>query len=303
MRGLRGLRVIRSGVGVPTLTPGVRAAGGGGDQAAAPEDGRLGTLLVDFSRFNTWYEIDSFWEGRFLERTAPGSFRRTIDQRGSQVKVLFNHGFDFSIGDKVLGVPEVLEERPDSPHLEAGLLDTSYNRDLLPGLRAGAYGSSFMFEVLAESWARDPGQSDYNPEGLPERTITEVRLFEAGPVTWPANPDATAGVRSGMDWYASTLAERDADRHEDLVRSFAAWRALHGITATSPLGEPADPVEPAPEAPAPGPVPARHVDGITAAARSRRLHLIDVMARGNGSRSTAAGGRGVADCREPAGAA
>lgn len=275
MRALRGLYVIRGGAvrcdGAPVARLAVRAA-----DEAAPDDGRLGTLEVDFSHFDVWYEINSWWEGRFLEQTRRGAFKRTIEQRGDQVKVLFNHGFDFSIGDKVLGVPEVLEERDDSPHLEAGLLDTSYNRDLAPGLRAGAYGSSFMFEVLAEEWVREPEKSDFNPEGLPERTVTEVRLFEAGPVTWPANPDSTAGLRSGVDWYAEQVQQRDRQHYDELLRSFTAFRALHGLD--TPAGV-VTPSMPAPETPAPGDRPARHVDGVSAAQRTRRLQLIDMARR------------------------
>lgn len=281
MRSLRGLYVIRGGVGVPSLAAAARAEGGDELDADAPADGRLGTLDVDFSMFDAWYEIDSWWEGRFLERTRKGSFKRTIerarrDDGTYSTKVLFNHGFDFHIGDKMLGVPEVLEERDTSPHLEAGLLDTSYNRDLAPGLRAGAYGSSFMFEVLGESWDREPEASDHNPEGLPERTITEVRLYEAGPVTWPANPEATSGLRSGMDWYADQLQRRDPDRHDELVRSFAAFRTFHGLGTPDRV---APPRVSEPETSAPDDQSARHVDGVTAAARSRRLALIDMARR------------------------
>lgn len=270
MRSIRGLYVIRSGGVTPTLSAlPVRA-----DSGDVPADGRLGTLLVDFSRFNSWYEINSFWEGRFLERTVRGSFRKTIAERGSRVKVLFNHGFDFHIGDKILGVPEVLEERSTSPHMEVPLLDTSYNRDLEPGLRAGGYGSSFMFEVLGESWDREPEKSDYNPEGLPERTITEVRLLEAGPVTWPANPDATAGMRSasGTDWLVEQLQQRDKDLREDLVRSLAGFRAMNGLR--TPSEGAATPDLPAPTTPAPGNQPDRHVDGITQQSRDARLRAI-----------------------------
>lgn len=244
MKSIRGLRVIRSGIALPGLRP-VRAEN---DPAAqAPTDGRLATLEVDFSRFETWYEIDSFWEGRFLERVMRGAFKRTIDRNGSNVKVLFNHGFDVTVGDKVLGVVEVLEEREHSPHLEAGLLDTTYNRDLLPGLRKGAYGSSFMFEVTAESWDHEPEASEHNPAGLPERSVTEVSLYEAGPVTWPANPEATAGVRSGTDWLIDHAQQRDADTSEDLMRSLAGFRAMHGLR--SPLDEgPATPAPPDDEA-------------------------------------------------------
>lgn len=289
MRNLRGLYVIRSGGAPPVLATraarSVRADGAG--DAAAPDDGRLATLLVDFSRFDTWYEIDSFWEGRFLERTVKGAFKRTIaahwraakGQGGSTVKVLFNHGFEFNEGDKPLGAPEVLEERAESPHMEVPLLDTSYNRDLLPGLREGVYGSSFMFRVLAEKWVKEPDRSDDNPDGLPERTITEVRLFEAGPVTWPANPDATAGVRSasGTDWLVDSLTRRDAARRDQLVADLAAFRAKHGLR-TPPEGGSATPADD--PTPAPGDEPARHVEGnpTPAAQRTARLRALQLAA-------------------------
>jgi HK97 family phage prohead protease len=271
-RSLRGLYVIRGGAAGAALAGRAKAAKKD-DDAEPVEDGRLGTLEVNFSKFNSWYRIDSWWEGTFLERTAPGSFKKTIAERGSQVKILFNHGMDLNIGDKVLSVPEVIEERKDSPYLEGPLFDTSYNRDLLPGLRAGAYGSSFMFEVLGETWNREPDASDYNPDALPERTITEVRLHEAGPVTWPANPDASAGIRCGTDWYADQVQQRDQGRYDDLARTFEAFRALNGLgTPAGAAGRTAP--EPVPPAPDEG----RHVTGITAAARRRRLTLID-MAR------------------------
>jgi HK97 family phage prohead protease len=266
-RALRGLYVIRGGAIGSTLRASKKAEEK--EQEAAPDDGRLATLEVNFSTFNTWYRIDSFWEGTFLERTVPGSFKKTIAERGQQVKILYNHGMDMNIGDKVLAVPEVIEERKDSPYLEGGLLDTSYNRDLLPGLRAGAYGSSFMFEVLHDEWNEEPERSADNPDGIPERTIHEVRLFEAGPVTWPANPDATAGVRSGVDWYGEQIQRRDPARHEDLVRSFAAFRALNGLhvpTGTPATVSPDAPVPPAPEG--------RHVTGH--AARKRYASLLSM---------------------------
>jgi HK97 family phage prohead protease len=277
MAAIRGLRLIRGAALAPALA---RADGEPVDGAAAAADAGEGmpVMTVEFSRFDTWYEINSYWEGRFLERTQKGSFKKTIKESGSAVKVLFNHGRDMQIDQKVLGVPSVLEERDTSPYMEVPLLDTSYNRDLVPGLEAGAYGSSFMFEVLQEQWNHEPAAADHNPEGLPERTITQVRLFEAGPVTWPANPDSTAGLRSGTDWLMDVLAERDADQRKELVRSFEAFRALHGLRIFSDE-ETAIPVEPAPLAPASGISPDRHVDGLSAAARSRRMTLLGVTKR------------------------
>jgi len=70
------------------------------------------------------------------------------------------------------------------------------------------------------------------------------------------------------------LSERDDDQHNELVRSFAAFRALHGLRTL--LDGPAAPDKPAPQTPAPGAEPARHVTGLTAAARSRRMTLLGV---------------------------
>lgn len=274
MPAIRGLYLIRGAASAPALNPRPRQRAEGDDTAAA--DDEMPVMTVEFSRFDTWYEIDSWWEGRFLERTKKGAFKRTIKSLGpSGPKVLFNHGRDMQIHQKVLGVASILEERDTSPYMEVPLLDTSYNRDLVEGLRAGAYGSSFMFEVVQESWNNEPGSSDWNPEGLPERTITEVKLFEAGPVTWPANPDATAGLRSGIDWLMSDLAERDGDQYQELVRSFEAFRALHGLGTPSKEG-PAAPAAPDPQAPAPGTEPARHARGLTPAQRQRRMSLLGV---------------------------
>lgn len=229
-RSLRGLYVIRGGAVGAVLT---RAKEEPAEEDEAPAEETtsegLGMLEVKFSTFNTWYRIDSFWEGTFLERTVSGAFKKTLAERGAQNKILFNHGMDFNIGDKALAIPEEFGERKDSPFLAGQLFDTTYNRDLLPGLRVGAYGSSFMFEVLGETWENEPEKSEHNPDGLPERTIQEVRTFEAGPVTWPANPDATAGLRSGTDWYGGQVRERDADQYEDLVRSFEAFRSLNKL--------------------------------------------------------------------------
>lgn len=199
------------------------------------------TMTVAFSAFGVWYEIDSFFEGRFLERVAPGAFVKTINERGGQVKVLFNHGFEFDIGDKILGPISLLEERETGPYGEVPLLDTSYNADLIPGLRAGVYGSSFMFNVLDDQWEYEPERSDHNPDGLPERTITTVRLLEFGPVTWPANPQATAGLRGHTDTYAERVRARSPERYESLAERFAAFRAEHRLAAESPTGGPTDP--------------------------------------------------------------
>jgi hypothetical protein len=240
-----------------------------------PEREGLGLMDVRFSPFNSWYQIDSWWEGSFMERTVPGAFKRTIDAHNAATKVdahniktLFNHGRDMYINDKLLGDIDELAEDKDSPRSTVWLWDTSYNRDLLPGLRSGAYGSSFMFRVIQEEWNEEPGRSDTNPDGLPERTIKEARVFEAGPVTWPASPTASAGMRclSATDVYYEHLAREDPRRVADMRSKLTALRGSDrpANPGTRPTSGPA---EPAPTDPA-----ARHSVGLTPRERRERLH-------------------------------
>lgn len=186
-------------------------------EADVDEDGT--TLFGHFSRFDSWYRIDSMWEGTFMERTVKGAFRKTIKENRSTVKVAFDHGFDPTIADKPLGPIEQLREEDEGPYYEVPLLDTDYNRDfMLPALQGrtmdgrklgSVLGASFRFRVTRDEWVMEPKRSDLNPDGIPERTIREIRLYEFGPVVYPANPEATAGVRSLTDHYLDRHAKRN----------------------------------------------------------------------------------------------
>jgi len=160
-------------------------------------------LMGHFARFNEWTEIDSTFEGHFLERIAPGAFKKTMAEN-SRMRVLFQHGMDPQVGDKPLGAIDVLREDDEGAYYEVSLLEAPYVREILPGLRAGLYGSSFRFAVQREEFDRNAKPSEYNPQGLPERTLKEVAVREFGPVTFPAYEGATAGVRSLTDDFLLT---------------------------------------------------------------------------------------------------
>lgn len=167
--------------------------------ADAEERGGMPTLFGHFTVTNQWAEIRSRYEGHFLERFATGSLIKTAKEQADRIRIMFQHGKDPQIGEKLLGVLRSFVEDQKGGLYEVPLFDTSYNRDLLPGLEAGAYGASMRFTSLREEWVDKPGESAYNPNGLPERTIKEARIAEAGPVVWPAYDGATAGVRSITD--------------------------------------------------------------------------------------------------------
>jgi HK97 family phage prohead protease len=260
METLRDLDLVRALAPAPVL----RAVDGDGDGDS------LGVMEVRFSAFNKWYEIESYWEGRFLERTVSGSFKKTISERREQIKVLYDHGYDFQVGNKVLGAIDFLEEEGDGPRAEVPLFDTTYNRDLLPGLRAGSYGSSFRFRVIKDEWNDEPGKSKHNPEGIPERTIKEVRLFEFGPVTFPANPESTAGVRSGTDDYYEHLRKANPRQYDDLVARARILRTPSEPAAASGTAAPAGAAPEHTDEPA-----SRHSDGY--APRERRALIFPIL--------------------------
>lgn len=197
-----------------------------GDTAAT--DGP-GVLVGHFSVVNEWFEINSWFEGHFLERTAPGSFKRTFNAWASskdphRIQCLLEHGYDPTVGDKPLGVNRVLEEDKTGAAYETPLFDAGYVRELLPALEAGVYGSSYRFRVVADSWDYEPEKSDHNPDGIPERTITEQMVFEHGPTVFPANPYATAGLRSATDHYYEKLRSRNPRAYDQMVQRATVLR-------------------------------------------------------------------------------
>lgn len=172
-------------------------------RAATTDDGN--TMFGHFSVANRWTEINSWFEGRFLERVAHGSFERTFKERAGQIRVLYDHGHDPQIGNKPLGPPKVLREDGKGAYYEVDLFDTEYVRELKPAISAGQMGASFRFRVVGEEWSEPRSASKHNPEKLPERTITDVDLYEFGPVTFPAYADASSGIRSGTDQFFDRL--------------------------------------------------------------------------------------------------
>jgi HK97 family phage prohead protease len=196
----------------------------------AAEDGDSDTrplLYGYFSRFNEWTEINSWFEGRFMERIAPGAFKKTFRERTDQIRVMFQHGADPQVGDKPIAEPVLMEERDEGAYHESRIFE-GLPPLILEGLRAGQYGQSFRMEIMREDWEEEPDASDDNPTGLPQRSITEIRLHEFGPVTFPAYENTTPGVRSLTDRFVFGWIERYPERARELVGAHDLSRAALG---------------------------------------------------------------------------
>ncbi len=229
------------------------------------DDGDDGsTLFGHFARFDVWNEIDSWYEGRFLERVAKGAFRKTMREQRDRIRVQFDHGYDAYVGSAPLGPIETLREEDFGPYYEVPLLDAEYNRErILPMLQGrtldgrqlgSLLGASYRFRVTKEEWVEPRKATDANPEKLRERTIREVTLYEFGPVVFPADPGATSGARSICltDHYLERQAARtgQAARAAQHLAQIAGAAAPQG-TAPTPPSEPPQALDGSPAGRAP----------------------------------------------------
>ena len=158
------------------------------------------TLVGHFAVFDQWTEINSRFEGQFLERIAPGAFDKTFAENRRNMRVLFQHGRDANVGEQPLGSIEELRSEPQGAYYEVSLF-RGVPQLILDGLEAGVYGASFRFRAMKEDWNDRAEESEHNPTGMRERTITEAKVMEFGPVTFPAYDGASAGLRSITDWW------------------------------------------------------------------------------------------------------
>jgi HK97 family phage prohead protease len=164
------------------------------------------TMTGYASVFN--YPIDSGVHG--FEQTTfvrPGAFTKTLNENKAQVKVLFNHGLDPRYGKLPIGVPTKLEQNGRGLYAEVDLHDGPDNQNIIAALRSGALNAmSIQFEVTDEAYNDDRS----------ERYIQALKLYEFGPVTFPANEAATASLHSLPDFVSAVTPppESESDQTE-----------------------------------------------------------------------------------------
>lgn len=170
---------------------------------AAVGDGR--TLSGYAAVFNTGTTINS-WEGRFEESIAPGAFRKTLRERTPIMQ--WDHGRDTRVGSTPIGVYNSLVEDERGLKVEGRLFSNDVVEPVRQAIEAQAVrGMSFKFAVTRDQWTDKDGVAvkgqelyellyDAGERGPLQRTIQEVKLFEAGPVSTPAYSQTSVGVRS-----------------------------------------------------------------------------------------------------------
>ena len=126
------------------------------------------------------------WPG-FFETIAPGAFGRSV--KGAEIKSFFNHNPDFVLSTTRSKPALHLEETEKGLRFKSPIPPTSYGEDLRVNLeRKNVRGASFSFTVTKDVVTIDE-------RGDVHRRITEGDMYEIGPVTNPAYPQAKVGLR------------------------------------------------------------------------------------------------------------
>lgn len=125
--------------------------------------------------------------GLFDEQIAPGAFRDAIGR--DDVRALFNHDPNYVLGRSSAGTLSMAEDARGLRY-DIDPPDTQVGRDVVTLVARGdVQGSSFSFEVEEETW-------DYPQDGgKPTRTIVRAKLYDVGPVTFPAYEQTTVSAR------------------------------------------------------------------------------------------------------------
>lgn len=251
------------------------------DGAEADGDGLDGNTLVGYGAvFGSTTRINS-WEGLFDEQIKRGAFKRSLSERTPVLQ--FDHGRHPMVGSIPLGYFEALREDASGLYIEAPLHDNWLVQPVRDAIKSKAIpGMSFRFSVVKDEWHTAAGElltdmdeiarliwaaTEDAPSTILTRTLLEVKLFEVGPVVFPAYLDTCVDMRSRE--LASLLT--DPQVRAELARALVGTPSEPG-EGEGPSGEgrAASTVEEPPTG-----TPDKHVP--SPAARARALMLEGVI--------------------------
>lgn len=165
---------------IPAATAGIAARAAGEESPVIEGYGAL---------YNSETVIGSW----FREVILPGAFKDSI--ANDDIRVAFNHSPHYIIGRNTAKTAEISEDATGLRY-KADPPDTTWAKDLTTSIKRGDItGSSFQFDVENdedEEW--DYSQTKQGM--LPLRKIKRAKLYEVGPVAFPAYEDTTVSARA-----------------------------------------------------------------------------------------------------------
>ena len=178
-----------------------------GDDIEVRADGDAPTIEGYAARFNKWADIG----GMFRERIAPGAFVDTIAD--DDIRALFNHDPNFVLGRTSNGSLRLNEDKKGL-FMENTPPGTQAANDVIALIdRRDVTGQSFGFSVQEEKWAT----KEIDDVSVEHRTITKAKLYDVGPVTYPAYEITTVATRSAEDVYEARMADLQEEPSDTVV--------------------------------------------------------------------------------------
>lgn len=169
--------------------------------------------------------------GGFVEDIHPGAFERTL--RTADVRALANHDSNMLLGRSKSGT---LRLGTDSGGLHYEIdpnMEDPIGCSAVARVERGDWdGSSFSFRTVGpngDKW-------DYGTDPA-QRTLLEVELYDVGPVTFPAYPDASSVVRSAVE----LLAQRESRSVDEIATALRSGSLRQLLNQAVDL--PAEPAE------------------------------------------------------------
>lgn len=202
------LREVKPGsLEVRTITPQILRATTAGDDGEGP------VIEGYCSVFNQSTTIGNYY--RYDEEVAPSCWTETIAQ--DDIRSMFNHDTNWLLGRNTAGTLDLLED-------DVGLFFRDrINTDDMNAMsvhaqvkRGDVTGASVWFRVIEEHWT-EPDES--NGLDRPKRRIIKGKLYEGGPVVFPAFEQTSVTARSLdiVDQVLRTAGVNDNERRAQLA--------------------------------------------------------------------------------------
>lgn len=157
-----------------------------GAELRVEQRGDGGQVITGYAAvFETLSEV--IWG--FREKISRGAFTAVL---GDDVRALWNHDPNYVLGRTKSGTLR-LSQNDVGLRVDVDVPDTTWARDLVESIKRGdVTGQSFAFSIAVgdDEWQK--------VDGADVRTITKIkRLYDVGPVTYPAYPDTDVVARAG----------------------------------------------------------------------------------------------------------
>jgi hypothetical protein len=160
------------------------------------------------ARFNELSE--ELWG--FREIILPGAFADAL--KAPDIRALFNHDPSQIVARTKNNTLKVWEDEKGLRYEFQPNMKTAAGRDLVELLRRGDVDqSSFAFSM-------EGGIEEWDDSGdIPIRKLIKIpRLYDVSPVTYPAYPSTSVGVRSAQDVYEEHKAQREKQERQEAER-------------------------------------------------------------------------------------